>query len=72
VDDSPIVFVCLISASPPVLPPESDGECIKILRIEDGGVVELLDAFLEATKGFKIPAGTVIVIFSASRLLAIG
>jgi hypothetical protein len=34
--------------------------------------VELLDAFLEATKGFKIPAGTVIIAFSASRLLMVG
>jgi hypothetical protein len=42
------------------------------MRIEDGGVVELLNAFLEATKGFRIPACTVIVIFSASRLSAIG
>jgi hypothetical protein len=72
VDDSPIVFVLADQCFPPVLPPETDGECIKILRIEDGGVVELLNAFLEATKGFRIPAGTVIVIFSASRLSAIG
>jgi hypothetical protein len=34
--------------------------------------VELLNAFLETVKGFFIPAGSVIVIFSASRLAAIG
>jgi hypothetical protein len=55
-----------------VLPPESEGECIKILRIEDGGLLELLNAFLETVKGFVIPAGSVVVIFSAAHLAMIG
>jgi hypothetical protein len=72
VDDSPIVFVLTDQCFPPVLPPESTGECVKILRIEDGGVMELLNAFLETTKGFVIPAGTVVVVFSATRLARVG
>jgi hypothetical protein len=72
VNDSPVVFALADQCFPPVLPPESEGECIKILRIEDGGLVELLNAFLETVKGFVIPAGSVIVIFSASRLAAVG
>jgi uncharacterized membrane protein len=34
--------------------------------------MELIKAFLEATKGFVIPAGTVLVVFSATRLAACG
>jgi uncharacterized membrane protein len=42
------------------------------MRIEDGGIMELINAFLETTKGFVIPAGTVLVVFSATRLAACG
>jgi hypothetical protein len=72
VDDGPIAFVLSDQCFPPVLPPEGEGECLKIMRFEDGGVMELLDAFLEATKGFVIPAGSVVVLFSASHLLVRG
>jgi hypothetical protein len=33
--------------SPPVLPLESEGECIKLIHIEDGGIMELIGAFSE-------------------------
>jgi hypothetical protein len=48
------------------------GDCFKILRIEDGGLLELVDTFIEITKGFIIPAGTVLLVSSASRLAGIG
>jgi hypothetical protein len=72
VDDSPICFVLSDQCFPPVLPPEDDGECFKIIRIEDGGVVELVDTFIELTKGFVILAGSVLLVSSASRLACIG
>jgi hypothetical protein len=50
------------------LPVDGDGECIKVLRIEMASLPELADAFLEATKGFVVPAGSVVVLTSASRL----
>jgi hypothetical protein len=31
--------------------------------------MELLDTFIEATKGFVIPAGSVLILFSAAHLL---
>jgi hypothetical protein len=68
VDDSPVVFVLSDQCFPTVLPVEAGGDCIKIMRIEDGGVMELLNAFIEATKGFIIPVGSVLVVFSASHL----
>jgi hypothetical protein len=51
VDDSPICFVLSDQCFPPVLSPEGDGDCIKILRIEGGGLMELTNAFISATKG---------------------
>jgi hypothetical protein len=38
------------------------------LRIENGGLLELVDAFIEATKGYMMPAGSVVVLSSASYL----
>ncbi len=44
----------------------------KILQIEHGSLTELVDVFLEITKGFSIPAGTVLVMASASSMAMIG
>jgi hypothetical protein len=57
---------------PPVLPPEGEVECMKIIRIEDGGLMELVNAFTKMSKGFVIPTGSVILPFSTSRLFNIG
>jgi hypothetical protein len=51
---------------------EGDGECLKILQIEDGTLVELVEAFLDLTKGFLVPAGSVVVLSSASHLARVG
>jgi hypothetical protein len=72
VDNSPICFVLSDQCFPPVLPPEGDGDCFKIVRIEDGGLMELTNAFIEFTKGFVIPAGSVLVLCSATQLASTG
>jgi hypothetical protein len=72
VDDSPTFFVLSDQCFPPVLSPEGEGECIKIMCFEDGRIMELLDAFIDARKGFVIPAGSVVVLCSASHLAALG
>jgi hypothetical protein len=71
-DASPVCFVLYDQCFPPVVPAEGDGECLKILQIEDGTLVELIDAFLDITKGFSVPAGSVVVISSASHLARVG
>jgi hypothetical protein len=71
-DASPVCFVLYDQCFPPVVPAEGDGECLKILQIEDGTLVELIDAFLDITKGFSVPAGSVVVISSASYLARVG
>ena len=47
-------------------------ECAKIIRIEDASLSELLQCWLDITKGREIPPGSVVVIFSASHLLLEG
>jgi hypothetical protein len=36
-----------------------------LFRIENGSITELLEDFLEVTKGYVVPAGTVVVFTSA-------
>jgi hypothetical protein len=65
------VFILSDQNFPPTLPC-STGECVKIVRIEDGSLSELLQCWLDITKGKDIPAGSVVVIFSATHLLMEG
>ncbi len=45
---------------------------MKILQIENGSLVELVDAFLVLTRGFDVPAGTVALLGSASYAALVG
>jgi hypothetical protein len=58
----PQAFVLSDQCFPALLSVEGDGECLKIWRIEHGTLMELVEAFLEATKGFVMPAGSVVVL----------
>ena len=71
-DLPPQCFVLSDQNFPAVLPAGSDGECVKIIRVEDGSLTELIDFLLEITVGFTIPAGSVAVLASASHLAAVG
>jgi hypothetical protein len=68
----PQVFVLSDQNFPAALPVEEDGECVKVLRIENGSLHELVQSFLEVTKGFMVPAGTVVLLSSASLLAEVG
>ncbi len=48
------------------------GECVQIILIEDASLSELLQCWLDITKGKEIPPGSVVVIFSATHLLMEG
>jgi hypothetical protein len=48
--------------------PCSQGECLKIIRIENGSLSEIVTCFLDLMKGKEIPAGSVALIFSAAHL----
>jgi hypothetical protein len=68
----PQIFILSDQNFPAALPVEGDGECLKILRIENGKLSELVESFLEVTKGFTVPAGSVVVLTSVSHLAGVG
>jgi hypothetical protein len=68
----PRVFVVSDQAFPPILPTE-DGNCITIVRVEDGTLNELATVFCDLFAKFLVPAvglppGSVILIGSLSHL----
>jgi hypothetical protein len=68
----PQAFVLADQNFPAALPVEENGECVKILRIENCSITELVEAFLELTRGYVVPAGTVVMLSSASHLAEVG
>jgi hypothetical protein len=68
----PPCFVLSDQNFPPMLPVEGDGECIKIIQVENGTLDDLTGVLLGVTVGFAVPAGTVVVICSASYMAAVG
>jgi hypothetical protein len=52
---------------PPAIPC-ANGECLKIIRLENGFLSELVTAFLELTRGKGIPMGSVVLISSVTHL----
>jgi hypothetical protein len=55
-----------------VIPVEGDGDCFKIIQVENASLSDLTMVFLAALEGFTVPAGTVILISSVSHLAAVG
>ena len=57
----PQCFVICDQNFPAILPVDEEGQCIKIIRIEDCSLREVVDSFLAITTGFCLPAGSVVV-----------
>jgi len=57
---------------PAVIPVEGDGDCFKILQVENATLSDLTTVFLAALEGFTVPAGTIVLISSVSHLAAVG
>jgi hypothetical protein len=55
-----------------MVPAGGEGECLKIIQVENGTLVELAEVFLSMTRGFDVPAGTVILLASASHAAVVG
>jgi hypothetical protein len=51
---------------------EDGGDCLKIFRLENCTLSDLVGAFLDATRGYSLPAGSVVVLTSACHLAAVG
>jgi len=69
---NPAVFVLADQHFPAFVPAYGEGECLKILRIEDTGPIELAQRFLEVVKGFSMPAGSVVLVTALSHLIRRG
>ena len=64
----PAVFVLADQFFPACFPTGGEGECLKILRLEDGTLSGLANIFLESVKQFVVPAGSVVLLHSISHL----
>ncbi len=69
---SPPCFVLSDQNFPAVIPVEGDGDCCKILQVENASLSDLTTVFLAALEGFAVPAGAVVLISSISHLAAVG
>ena len=65
---SPVVFVLADQSFPACFPSGGEGECFKILRLEDGTLSDLTSIFLDTVKHFIVPAGSVVLLHSVSLL----
>ncbi len=70
--DNPPLFVLADQNFPPIVPVGGEGECIKIVQVENGSLAELVEVFLGLTRGFDLPAGTVLLLSSASHAAFVG
>jgi len=52
--------------------PVTAGECLKIIRIENGMLGELVGCFLDLFRGKILPAGSTVVLFTTTHLLMRG
>ncbi len=73
-NDTPPVFVLTDQNFPSMMPVggEAVGTCMKIIQIEHSNLTDLVSVFLEITKGFAIPADTVMLLASASHMAMVG
>jgi hypothetical protein len=70
--DNPPLFVLTDQNFPSMVPAEGEGECLKIIQVENGSLADLVEVFLGVTRGFDVPAGAVVLIASASHAAAVG
>ena len=59
---TPKCFVLSDQCFPPVLPSTGKGDCLAIVQIEDGTLMELANAFLDLANGYDVPVGSVVVL----------
>jgi hypothetical protein len=69
---NPQLFVLTDQNFSPKLPVEGEGECVKVVMVENCTITDLVDVFLGITKGSELPAGTVVLLASASHAAAVG
>ena len=68
----PVVLVGSDQCFPAALPCTDDGECLRIVRVEDGSLQEVLHALADSIGDSKLPDGTVFMLGSVSHLGRVG
>jgi hypothetical protein len=68
----PPCFVLSDQKFPSVIPVEGDGDCFKLLQVENASLTDLTTVFLAALEGFTVPTGSVVLLSSVSHLAAVG
>ncbi len=69
---SPPPALSCLTKNPSVIPVEGEGDCFKILLVENASLNDLTTVLLAALEGFTVPAGTVVLISSVSHLAEVG
>jgi hypothetical protein len=64
-----IVLVLADHHFPANIPADGAEDCLRIFRVENGSVNEICDEFMQAAPKGKLPAGSVILLASASQLV---
>jgi hypothetical protein len=49
-----------------------EGECVKIIQVENGSLSDLVEVFLGLTRGFDLPVSAVILLSSPSHAAFVG
>ena len=72
-EGGPVVIVAADQTFPACLPSGSGGkECVRVIRVEDGSLLEIAHALADAIKGHKLISGTIILLGSLSYLANVG
>ena len=68
----PVVFILSDQSFPASLPTGGEGQCLKIIRLEDSSLADLTSIFLETISSSVVPAGSVVMLHSLSHLAWVG
>jgi hypothetical protein len=71
-EGQPVTYVLADQSFQANVPATDGGECFRILRVEDGTLQEIMNAFLELNAGRKLEPGTTIMLGSLSKLGKVG
>jgi hypothetical protein len=67
-----VAFVLADQSFPANVPAVDEGECLRIVRVEDGSVQELTTAFLELVKRRMVKPGSLVMLGSLTQLARVG
>jgi hypothetical protein len=71
-EGTPVVVVLADQAFPANVPAADGGECMRVVRVEDGNLQELVAELTTLARGKKILPGTVVMLGSMSQLARYG